>query len=336
MRLSKLLMPTLRETPAEAEILSHQLMLRAGLIRKLAAGIYSYMPMGLRSLRKVEQVIREEMDKAGANELLMSALLPAESFQASGRWDVFGPEMFRLHDRHERDFCLGPTHEEIFTETVKNEVRSYKQLPLTLYQIGTKYRDERRPRFGVMRSREFIMKDAYSFDLTQEGLDQSYKKMYDAYCAIFKRLGLDFTIVDADSGAMGGSGSQEFMVKSEVGEDVIAHCETCGYAANEEKAECIPSEDVFEFNGKEIEKIKTPNVHTIEELCDFLKVSAKMFAKTLIYRADDKFVAVMVRGDREVNEVKLQNLLGAGEVELAAPADVKDITKAVLLPEQVN
>ena len=328
MRLSKLLMPTLRETPAEAEILSHQLMLRAGLIRKLAAGIYSYMPMGLRSLRKVEQVIREEMDKAGANELLMSALLPAESFQASGRWDVFGPEMFRLHDRHERDFCLGPTHEEIFTETVKNEVRSYKQLPLTLYQIGTKYRDERRPRFGVMRSREFIMKDAYSFDLTQEGLDESYRKMYEAYCAIFKRLGLDFTIVDADSGAMGGSGSQEFMVKSEVGEDVIAHCETCGYAANEEKAECIPSDDVFEFNGKEIEKIKTPNVHTIEELCDFLKVSAKMFAKTLIYRADDKFVAVMVRGDREVNEVKLQNLLGAGEVELAAPADVKDITKA--------
>lgn len=328
MRLSKLLMPTLRETPAEAEILSHQLMLRAGLIRKLAAGIYSYMPMGLRSLRKVEQVIREEMDKAGANELLMSALLPAESFQASGRWDVFGPEMFRLHDRHERDFCLGPTHEEIFTETVKNEVRSYKQLPLTLYQIGTKYRDERRPRFGVMRSREFIMKDAYSFDISQEGLDASYKKMYDAYCAIFKRLGLDFTIVDADSGAMGGSGSQEFMVKSEVGEDVIAHCETCGYAANEEKAECIPSNDVFESNGKEIEKIETPNVHTIDELCDFLKVSAKMFAKTLIYKADDKFVAVMVRGDREVNEVKLQNLLGAGEVELAAPADVREITKA--------
>ncbi len=328
MRLSKLLMPTLRETPAEAEILSHQLMLRAGLIRKLAAGIYSYMPMGLRSLRKVQDVIREEMDKAGANELLMSALLPAESFQASGRWDVFGPEMFRLHDRHERDFCLGPTHEEIFTETVKNEVRSYKQLPLTLYQIGTKYRDERRPRFGVMRSREFIMKDAYSFDLTQEGLDESYKKMYNAYCAIFKRLGLDFTIVDADSGAMGGSGSQEFMVKSEVGEDVIAHCEACGYAANEEKAQCIPSGDKFEANGKEIEKIETPNVHTIDELCDFLKVPAKSFAKTLIYKADDKFVAVMVRGDREVNEVKLQNMLGAGEVELAAPADVRDITKA--------
>ena len=328
MRLSGLLMPTLRENPAEAEILSHQLMLRAGLIRKLAAGIYSYMPMGLRSLRKVQEVIREEMDKAGANELLMSALLPAESFMASGRWDVFGPEMFRLHDRHERDFCLGPTHEEIFTETVKNEVRSYKQLPLTLYQIGTKYRDERRPRFGVMRSREFIMKDAYSFDLTEEGLDVSYKKMYDAYCAIFKRLGLDFTIVDADSGAMGGSGSQEFMVKSEVGEDVIAHCASCGYAANEEKAECIPGNTEFVSNGKEIEKIKTPDVHTIDELCEFLSVPATSFAKTLIYNADGKFVAVMVRGDREVNEVKLQNMLGASELELASPADVREITKA--------
>lgn len=328
MRLSKLLMPTLRETPAEAEILSHKLMLRAGLIRKLAAGIYSYMPMGLRSLRKVQEVIREEMDKAGANELLMSALLPAESFMASGRWDVFGPEMFRLHDRHDRDFCLGPTHEEIFTETVKNEVRSYKQLPLTLYQIGTKYRDERRPRFGVMRSREFIMKDAYSFDTTAEGLDESYKKMYDAYCAIFKRLGLDFTIVDADSGAMGGSGSQEFMVKSEVGEDVIAHCEACGYSANEEKAVCKPDGNVQTSNGKEIEKIETPDVHTIEQLCDFLKTSEDSFAKTLIYQADDKFVAVMVRGDREVNETKLKNLLGAGELELAAPADVREITKA--------
>jgi len=328
MRLSGLLMPTLRETPAEAEILSHKLMLRAGLIRKLAAGIYSYMPMGLRSLRKVQEVIREEMDKAGANELLMSALLPAESFMASGRWDVFGPEMFRLHDRHDRDFCLGPTHEEIFTETVKNEVRSYKQLPLTLYQIGTKYRDERRPRFGVMRSREFIMKDAYSFDTTAEGLDESYKKMYDAYCAIFKRLGLDFTIVDADSGAMGGSGSQEFMVKSEVGEDVIAHCEACGYSANEEKAVCKPDGRVQISNGKEIEKIETPDVHTIEQLCDFLKTSEDSFAKTLIYQADDKFVAVMVRGDREVNETKLKNLLGAGELELAAPADVREITKA--------
>ena len=328
MRLSRLLMPTLREVPAEAEITSHQLMLRAGLIRKLAAGIYSYMPMGLRSLRKVEEIIREEMDRAGANEVLMSALLPAEAYQPSGRWDVFGPEMFRLRDRHDRDFCLGPTHEEIFTETVKNEVKSYKQLPLTLYQVGTKYRDERRPRFGVMRSREFIMKDAYSFDLDEKGLDASYKKMYDAYNRIFTRLGLKFTVVDADSGAMGGSGSQEFMVLSEVGEDIIAHCENCGYCANEEKAECVPDGKTFEANGKEIKKILTPDAHTIAQLTDFLGVPEYMFVKTIIYKAGDKFVAALVRGDREINEVKLQNLLGVSEVELAAPADVRAITKA--------
>ncbi len=328
MRLSKLLMPTLREVPAEAEILSHQLMLRAGLIRKLAAGIYSYMPMGLRALRKVQDIVREEMDKAGANELLMSALLPAEFFQESGRWDVFGPEMFRLRDRHDRDFCLGPTHEEIFTETVKNEVHSYKQLPMTLYQIGTKYRDERRPRFGVMRSREFLMKDAYSFDLSAGGLDASYKKMYDAYCRIFTRLGLDFTIVDADTGAMGGSGSQEFMVKSEVGEDVIAHCDGCGYSANEEKCVCIADGKKFTFNCKEIEEMETPDVHTIAQLTEFLGVEESSFAKTLIYKADDKYVAVMVRGDRDVNEVKLQNFLGVSSVELAEPFAVREITKA--------
>ena len=208
MRMSNLLVPTLREVPSDAEIASHQLMMRAGYIRKLAAGIYSYLPLGLRCERKVEQIIREEMDRAGAQELLMPALLPAEAYQASGRWDVFGPSMFKMKDRYERDFCLGPTHEELFTQTVINEVRSYKEYPMTLYQIQTKYRDEGRPRFGVMRSREFVMKDAYSFDMTQEGLDVSYKKMYDAYCRIFERLGLDFTIVDADSGAMGGSGSQ--------------------------------------------------------------------------------------------------------------------------------
>ena len=222
MRMSNLLMPTLREVPAEAEITSHKLMLRAGLIRKLAAGIYSYLPLGLRTLQKVEQIVREEMDNAGAQELLMSALLPAEAYQASGRWEVFGPSMFKMKDRNDRDFCLGPTHEELFTQTVIDSVRSYKEYPMTLYQIQHKYRDEGRPRFGIIRSREFIMKDAYSFDLTEEGLDKSYQKMYDAYCRIFNRLGLDFTIVDADSGAMGGSGSQEFMVKSPIGEDGIA------------------------------------------------------------------------------------------------------------------
>ena len=283
MRMSNLLMPTLREVPAEAEITSHKLMLRAGLIRKLAAGIYSYLQLGLRTLQKVEQIVREEMDNAGAQELLMSALLPAEAYQASGRWEVFGPSMFKMKDRNDRDFCLGPTHEELFTQTVIDSVRSYKEYPMTLYQIQHKYRDEGRPRFGIIRSREFIMKDAYSFDLTEEGLDKSYQKMYDAYCRIFNRLGLDFTIVDADSGAMGGSGSQEFMVKSPIGEDGIAYCDDCGYAANYEKAECIPQEKPSPEGDFDMEKIHTPNAHTIEELVSFLNAEAYNFAKTIIY-----------------------------------------------------
>ena len=329
MRMSKLLMPTLREVPAEAEIASHQLMLRAGLIRKLAAGVYSYLPLGLRSLKKVEQIVREEMDKAGAQELLMSALLPAEAYQASGRWEVFGPSMFKLKDRNDRDFCLGPTHEELFTQTVIDNVRSYKEYPMTLYQIQTKYRDEGRPRFGLIRGREFIMKDAYSFDLDEKGLDESYKKMYDAYNRIFKRLGLDFTIVDADSGAMGGSGSQEFMVKSPVGEDGIAYCDECGYAANYEKCECIPQPVEQPEGEAALEKIETPNAHTIEELVNSLGMAAYNFAKTIIYKADDKYIAAMVRGDRDVNEVKLKNLVGCtDDLELAEPAVVRDITHA--------
>lgn len=316
MKLSKMLLKTLRETPAEAEIASHQLMLRAGIMRKLAAGVYSFLPLGLRSLHKVEQIIREEMDAAGAQELLMSALLPAEYYQESGRWEVFGPEMFRLRDRNNRDFCLGPTHEEIFTQTVKGEVSSYRQLPLTLYQIQTKYRDERRPRFGVMRSREFIMKDAYSFDRDEAGLDVSYQNMYKAYCRVFDRLGLDYIVVDADSGAMGGSGSQEFMVKSDTGEAVVAFCSHCGYAANDEKAECVP-EAMPKEESKAMEKIYTPNAGTIEELVEFLGTDSKHFAKTLIYMAGEKPVAVMVRGDRDVNETKLANLLGINEQDLA-------------------
>lgn len=329
MRMSKLLMPTLREVPSEAEITSHKLMLRAAMIRKLAAGVYSYLPLGLRSKSKVEQIVREEMDKAGAQELLMSALLPAEAYQASGRWEVFGPNMFKLKDRNDRDFCLGPTHEEIFTQAVIDCVRSYKEYPMTLYQIQTKYRDESRPRFGLMRTREFVMKDAYSFDLNEEGLDESYKKMYDAYCRIFKRMGLDFTIVDADSGAMGGSGSQEFMVKSEVGEDGIAYCDECGYAANYEKCECIPQE-VPQIEGElDMEKVYTPKAHTIDELVEFLGMSACNFAKTIIYKADDKYVAAMVRGDREVNEVKLKNLVGCiDDLELAEPYMVRELTHA--------
>ena len=329
MRMSKLLMPTLREVPAEAEITSHKLMLRAGMIRRMAAGIYSYLPLGLRSLKKVENIVREEMDRAGAQELLMPALLPAEAYQSSGRWEIFGDTMFKMKDRNDRDFCLGPTHEELFTQTVLNEVRSYKEYPMTLYQIQTKYRDEARPRFGLMRGREFVMKDAYSFDLTQEGLDASYKAMYDAYCRIFTRLGLDFTIVDADSGAMGGSGSQEFMVKSPVGEDGIAYCEACGYAANYEKAECIPVRREGVSGDFAMEKIHTPNAHTIEELVSFMGTTPDQFAKTILYKADDQYIAAMVRGDREINEVKLKNLVGCtDDLELAEPSAVREITKA--------
>ena len=331
MRMSKLFLSTLREVPAEAETISHQLMLRAGIIRKLAAGVYSYLPLGHRVLKKVENIVRTEMDNSGAQELLMSALLPAESYQASGRWDVFGPNMFKLKDRNGRDFCLGPTHEEIFTETVKSCLKSYRQLPVTLYQIQNKYRDESRPRFGIIRSREFTMKDAYSFDRTWEGLDESYSLMYDAYCKIFSRLGLDYIVVDADSGAMGGSGSQEFMVKSEVGEDTIAHCPTCGYSANVEKAECILISQEKE-TPKTREKIHTPNVKTIEELVAFLNTDSTKFAKTLIYTAGDKTVAVMVRGDREVNEVKLANHLGinADDLMMAPPEIVQEATGAAV------
>ena len=327
MKASKLLMPTLREAPAEAEISSHILMMRAALISKLAAGVYSYLPLGLKVLHNVQNIIREEMDRAGAQELLMSALLPAECYQKSGRWERFGDDMFRLKDRNDRDFCLGPTHEEIFTQTVIDSVHSYRDYPFTLYQMQTKYRDERRPRFGVMRTREFIMKDAYSFDTTKEGLDESYKAMYDAYRRIFDRLGLNYMIVDADTGAMGGSGSQEFMVISEVGEDTIAYCEDCRYSANIEKAVCVAPETSNE-EMKEKHKIGTPNARTIDEVAAFFGKDAKSFVKTMIYNCDGKLYAVLVRGDREINEVKLANITGATEVALADAEDVVKITSA--------
>ncbi len=329
MRLSKYLLPTLREVPNEAEIPSHQLMLRAGLIRKLASGVYGYLPLGLKVLKNVEKIIRDGMDNHDAQELLMSALLPKEMFEVSGRWEVFGPEMFRLRDRNDRDFCLGPTHEEIFTDTVKANIRSYKQLPVTLYQIQTKYRDERRPRFGVIRCREFIMKDAYSFDKDEAGLDVSYKNMYDAYREIFDKMELNYLVVDADSGAMGGSGSQEFMVKSDIGEDTIAYCEKCGYCANEEKAVCIPDNAPASGEMKEVNKVHTPNAGTIEDVTNFLGKTAQDFAKTIIYKADEKFVAVMVRGDREVNDTKVVNALGGAiEFDLAPLDDLMRITNA--------
>ena len=327
MRVSRLFMATQREIPADAEIPSHQLMLRAGLIRKVASGIYSFMPLGYRTYRKVEAVIREEMDKAGAQELIMPALLPAEVYQESGRWEKFGPEMFRLSDRGGRSFCLGPTHEEPFTEAVRDTISSYKQLPVTLYQIQHKYRDEKRPRFGIMRGREFVMKDAYSFDVDEAGLSESYDTMYKAYRAIFDRLGLDYTVVDADSGAMGGSGSQEFMVKSEVGEDGICYCDECGYAANEEKAGCVtPAQDTAEM--LDIEKIHTPDVKTIDDLVGYMNCGADKFVKTILYNIDGKIVAAMCRGDRDINETKLANLYDATEMELAAFDDVERVTGA--------
>ncbi len=327
MRVSRLFMATQREIPADAEIPSHQLMLRAGLIRKVASGIYSFMPLGYRTYRKVEAVIREEMDKAGAQELIMPALLPAEVYQESGRWEKFGPEMFRLSDRGGRSFCLGPTHEEPFTEAVRDTISSYKQLPVTLYQIQHKYRDEKRPRFGIMRGREFVMKDAYSFDVDEAGLSESYDTMYKAYRAIFDRLGLDYTVVDADSGAMGGSGSQEFMVKSEVGEDGICYCDECGYAANEENAGFVtPAQDTAEM--LDIEKIHTPDVKTIDDLVGYMNCGADKFVKTILYNIDGKIVAAMCRGDRDINETKLANLYDATEMELAAFVDVERVTGA--------
>lgn len=325
MKASRLFMPTLRQVPAEAEIASHQLMLRAGLMRKLASGIYSFLPLGLKSFKKVENIIREEMDKSGAQELIMSAILPAEVYIESGRWDVFGPEMFRLKDRSSRDFCLGPTHEEVFTTTVRNEIKSYKSLPVTLYQIQTKYRDEIRPRFGVIRCREFVMKDAYSFDRNEEGLDQSYQAMRKAYCNIFSRCKLDYSVVQADSGAMGGSGSEEFMVKSEIGEATLAFCNKCGYAANDEKAECKPAPVINDDPYYNMEKEATPEVKTIEDLERFFNCKASRFGKTLLYKADDEVVAVMVRGDRDVNETKLKNYLKCTDLALA---DVETVEKA--------
>ena len=330
MKMSNMLVGTLREVPAEAEIESHKLMLRAGLMRKMAAGIYNYMPLGLKVIENVKNIVREEMNNAGAQEFLASALIPAELWQESGRWDAYGAEMFRLKDRHNRDFYLGPTHEEVFTDIVRNEIKSYKQLPLNLYQIQTKYRDERRPRFGVMRSREFIMKDGYSFDKDQEGLDLAYEKMRKAYVNIFNRCGLDAKAVAADSGAIGGSGSAEFMVKSEVGEDDVVFCTACDYAANIEKAPSTPEHGEKE-ELMEVEKVETPAVKSIEDLAKFFECSPKKIAKTLIFQADDKVVAVVLRGDREANEVKIANAIGEViELEMASEEAVKEATGAAV------
>jgi len=342
-RYSSLLIPTLREEPGEAEIVSHQLMLRAGMIRKLAAGIYTLLPLGLRVLNKVERIVREEMNRAGAQELLMSMVQPAELWQETGRWQQYGKELLRLKDRHDRDFCLGPTHEEVITDLVRREVRSYRQLPLNLYQIQMKFRDEIRPRFGVMRGREFLMKDAYSFDLDEEGARRSYQSMYDAYQRIFSRCGLRFRAVHADTGLIGGTSSHEFMVLARTGEEAIVSCERCDYAANVEQAEIKDrgqgpgaeargqgpgsgGQEKSEGETPPMEKVETPGHKTVEEVSAFLKIDPSRLVKTLIYLADDKPVAVLVRGDHEVNEIKLRKFLPCQELLLAGPELITRVT----------
>lgn len=330
MRMSKLYMPTLREVPSEAELPSHQLLLRAGMIRKLVSGVYSFLPLGDRVLRKVENIVREEMDAIGSQEVLMSAIQPAELWKESGRWNDFGPEMFRLYDRNQREFCLGPTHEEIFTDLIRHEVKSYKQLPLNLYQIQTKYRDEKRPRFGLMRAREFIMKDAYTFDIDEEGMRKSYEEMWKAYEKIFTRCGLKFKVVEGDSGAMGGSDSHEFMAMSEYGESVIAYCDSCDYAATDEKASCLYEIEQSSQDELNMEKVHTPNAKTIEEVSRFFNVPQENFVKTLLFTAKDEVVAVLIPGNRELNEIKLVKVLGIPEHELmmADEETVKAVTGA--------
>ncbi len=315
---SELFLPTIREVPTDAEIISHQLMLRAGMIRKLTSGVYSYLPLGLRVIRKVEQIVREEMNRAGAQEVLMPAIQPAELWQESGRWSFYGKELIRFKDRHNRESCLGPTHEEVITDLVRNDIKTYRQLPKNLYQIQTKYRDEIRPRFGVMRCREFGMKDAYSFDADMAGADLSYQKMYDAYMRIFSRCGLVFRAVEADTGNIGGSSSHEFMVIADSGEDAVAFCAACQYAANLEKAEVLAPETMSTpVEPLPLTEVETPNVRTIHEVCDFLKVSPEQIVKTMIYQGDAEVVAVLVRGDMEINEAKLRNYLKADTLELA-------------------
>lgn len=322
MKISSLMVPTLREVPAEAEVVSHQLLIRAGMIRKAAAGIYTYLPLGWRVIQKITAIIRNEMDAAGAQEVMMPIIQPAELWQESGRWNVYGDELFRLKDRHQRDFCLGPTHEEIITDLVRREVSSYKQLPLMLYQIQSKFRDERRPRFGLMRGREFMMKDLYSFDRDEAGLRINYHKMYEAYVKIFQRCGLSFRAVEADSGAIGGSNTHEFMVLAGSGEAEIVYCATCDYAANVERATCaLETQAVEELKAREL--LYTPNVHTINQLVEFVEMPAEKLIKTLFYEADGKVVCTLVRGDREVNEIKLQNILGCLNLQLAGDEAVK-------------
>ena len=337
MKLSKMHLKTLREVPNEAEIPSHILLLRAGMIRKLVSGVYGFMPLGWRSVRKIEDIVRSEMDAAGGQEIHMSAVQPAELWKESGRWYAYGPELWRLKDRNDRDFCLGPTHEEIFTDIVRNDISSYRQLPVNLYQIQTKYRDEARPRFGLMRSREFIMKDAYSFDRDFEGLDKSYQDMYEAYEKIFTRCGLTFRPVEADTGAIGGSNSHEFTALSEVGESEIAYCEKCDMAATVERAECVDDKPDSDVQELPMEEVNTPGTKTIEEVAAYLGLDKKQTIKALLFVKydnegnEDGYVAAFVRGDRELNMTKLVNALDIPEhaIEFADEEKMSAVTGCV-------
>ncbi|WP_291757686.1 proline--tRNA ligase [Lysinibacillus sp. UBA5990] len=325
MKQSKTFIPTLREVPADAEVKSHKQLLRAGFIRQNTSGVYSYLPLAKRVLSKIETIIREEMEAINSIELLMPSLQSAELWQESGRWEKYGPELMRLKDRHDRDFALGPTHEEVITTLVRDEIKSYKKLPLTLYQIQTKFRDEKRPRFGLLRGREFIMKDAYSFHASRESLDETYDDMYRAYSNIFSRLGLNYRAVIADAGSIGGKGTHEFMVLSEIGEDTIAYSDTSDYAANIEMAEVIADYQTSDEALKEVEKVATPDQKTIEEVSAFLQVKPANVIKSLVFDVDGELVVVLARGDHEINDIKLKNALEAGSVELASEAAIREL-----------
>lgn len=337
MRYSEMFLPTVREAPSDAELVSHQLMVRAGMIRKLTSGVYSWLPLGYRTLRKFEEIVRREMNLSGAQEVFLPMVQPAELWQESGRWVYYGKELLRFRDRHDRECCLGPTHEEVITDLVRNEIKTYRQLPKNLYQIQTKFRDEIRPRFGVMRSREFGMKDAYSFDVDEAGSEISYRKMFEAYKRIFSRCGLNFRPVEADSGSIGGSYSHEFMVMADSGEDAVCYCNSCDYAANLEKAECVasssqiarPDDHVQDAEVPPMAEVHTPAVRTIEDVTRFLDVKPSGVVKTLIFLADDIPVAVLVRGDYDVNEIKVKNYLHCSLVELADDETIKKVTGSV-------
>lgn len=325
MKQSKTFIPTLREVPADADVKSHKQLLRAGFIRQNTSGVYSYLPLAKRVLSKIENIIREEMEAINSIELLMPALQSAELWQESGRWEKYGPELMRLKDRHDRDFALGPTHEEVITTLVRDEIKSYKKLPLTLYQIQTKFRDEKRPRFGLLRGREFIMKDAYSFHASRESLDETYDDMYRAYSNIFSRLGLNYRAVIADAGSIGGKGTHEFMVLSAIGEDTIAYSDTSDYAANIEMAEVVVDYQASDEALKDVEKVATPDQKTIEEVSAFLNIKSSNVIKSLVFDVDGELVVVLARGDHEINDIKLKNALEAGSVELASEAAIQDL-----------